>query len=192
MFRCKFQLLAVIAAFAVMPAMASEAPPANHSEAAAASRMLTGEIHRNIGQPLPAGISFVDGSGKSVDLRASLQTLHGPVVLVVVTNCPPCDNLLSYMREHPDAYLHQQDGHGRSVHFAVLHIHDASHTSKPLPEGIMQLYSPLGLASGFLENKGIPAVFYFNDRMVLVKRNVGFSLPQALLRYPVDAQASAP
>lgn len=139
------------------------------------------DTHNNIGKTLPSGIKVVDSAGHSVDLLTLLQSLHAPVMLLVVRpkDCPPCATLLTYVRKHPDL-----NAHGKTARLVVLHIMDSKHASSGLPANVIELHTTNGLHSGFLAHYIVPETFVFNRKQVLVKRRTGVTSPEITLAYP--------
>ncbi|TAL82541.1 MAG: hypothetical protein EPN74_16690 [Rhodanobacter sp.] len=91
-------------------------PPDN----AAFIRLMVAENGRNVGQTLPSDIQVTNDQGKVLDLRA---VLHGPVVLLrVQPHCPPCDQLLDYVRDHAIEYRRTKKSRSRSCKPTLIAI----------------------------------------------------------------------
>ena len=143
------------------------------------AEMLRHEERLNLGKPLPDGIVVSARDGTSVDLR---EALRGPaIVLVVASDCPPCDELLGYVaRQQPQGRM--PDG----TRLAVLQFGDDVVEAAGIPEQIPVYVSPAPRGKGFFEGEITPAAYFFDSSLVLTGKRLGMAGDGGSMLVPPD------
>lgn len=136
------------------------------------------ETKRHVGELLPEGVLVTDRGGNEVDFRSLLQ---GPViVLKVIPDCPPCEQLLDAVRE-----LNGRSTGGSDAALAVLFVGDAERMPENLPANVPVVrMTPTAANAGFFAGMLTPTIFYFDSELRLVKRRPGLASVEQSLRFP--------
>ncbi|HET6724604.1 MAG TPA: hypothetical protein VFH85_01190 [Gammaproteobacteria bacterium] len=145
------------------------------------------EEEKNIGNILPDSVTALDKHGNEVSLKS---LLHGPAVVVkTIEGCEPCSWLDSYIEQHGDDYIADN-----GVQIVVLYTGspadpDASDYPRNMPPQVTVLHHPGFMFNGFLGGANVPAVYFFNGKLELVRAREGVSgSVESLLKYPRSTQ----
>ena len=155
----------------------------NQLDSAAVRKFYQEDTHRNVGQSLPAGIHVTSRGGSSVDLRAALAAQGKPIVLLrVEQGCPPCRELLEYVRTNAQEYYEKQGA--RLAVIEVVGANAGDPISNQLPDDIQFFRSKGPSDTDFLAGHISPAAFFFDGDLKLVARHAGLTTPEDFLLYP--------
>lgn len=134
------------------------------------------EASPNIGDALPGSLTAIDATGNTVALR---DVMHGPAVLVkVVGGCPPCQDLVNYIRQHGSDYA-------RMHHLQLVVLYAAAPPDPgvkgfptKLPPSVVVLHTTTMFSDGFLATNVVPATFFFDKNLTLVARRTHAAGPE--------------
>lgn len=159
----------------------AQAPSA--AEAATIWQQIRAEEARPVGQPLPSDLTALDNNGKTVRLR---DVMHGPAIVAKVENgCPPCDELVQFLRDHGPAYAKAHDVQIVVLNTASPDDPGGARYPKDLPPGIVTLHRTDMMLDGFLGGGYYPYLFFFDKDLTLVGRRIDVRTPiEATFAFP--------
>lgn len=154
---------------------ASVAQTPSATDTASILQAIKAEEARPVGQPLPGDLVALDNRGKSIRLR---DVMRGPAIVVKVENgCPPCDELVQFVRDHGAAYA-------KAHHVQLVVLNTASPDDpdgvkypKGMPPGIVTLHRTDMMLDGFLGGGYYPYLFFFDRDLTLVGRRIDVRTP---------------
>ncbi len=159
----------------------------NQLASAEVRKFFQDDTHRNVGKSLPSGIHVTNRSGSPMDLRAALAAQGKPMVLLrVEQGCPPCQDLLEYVRSNAQQYERRQGA--RIVVIDASGANADGSISSQLPDDI-QLFRSKGTSdTDFLAGHVSPAAFFFDENLKLVSRRAGLTTPEDFLLFPRSSE----
>lgn len=142
-----------------------------HSQWKQIMQQLKADEQRNVGKPLPNGVTALNNAGETVRL---VDLMRGPAILIkTMYGCPPCKHLEEFLRKHGPEFAGNH--HVQLIVLNVASGDDLTGTKYPrhMPSSIVVLHHSNVGHKGFLGDNGRPSAFLFDKNLKLVARRIG-------------------